>query len=117
MHRIRELIADGVTSTEIRRLRRDHTPLAWGVYIHPEVESWERYRLECVERWVRLKPGAALTGPSAAAVREVPMLGEPPSRVYESNVTPGRYAPGVRVLPTVPTCAPDSPSPDWGTTW
>lgn len=104
MYRIRELIADGATSSEIRRLRSTLTPLAWGVYVDPNVEAWERYRLQCVETLVRLKTGAALTGPSAAAVREVTMLGDPPSQVYVSNVTPGRYAPAVRVLPPVPAC-------------
>lgn len=102
MYRIRELIADGATSTQIRRLRSELVPLTWGVYVDQDLDPWDRYRLQCEETVSRLKTGAALTGPSAAAVRGVPMLGHPPPQVYVSNVANGRYAPGVRVLPPVP---------------
>lgn len=103
VYRIRELIADGATSTQIRRIRGELAPLTWGVYVNHDLDPWERYRLQCLETVSRLKAGAALTGPSAAAVRETAMLGGPPARVYVSNVCPGRYAPGIRVLPPVPT--------------
>lgn len=102
MYRIRELVADGATSTQIRRLRSELAPLNWGVYIEPEIDSWERYRLQCFETLSRLKAGAALTGPSGAAIRDVAMLGDTPRHVYVSNVTPGRYAPSIRVMPPAP---------------
>lgn len=102
MYRIRELIADGATSTQIRRLRGELAPLTWGVYVDHDLDPWERYRIQCVETVSRLKTGACLTGPSGAAVRGVTILGDPPPQVYVSNLPDGRYARGVRVLPPVP---------------
>ena len=102
VYRIRELVADGASDLQIRRLRLEKAPLAWGVYVEHGLEAWERYRLKCMETVSRMKAGAALTGPSAAAMKDIPVLGTPPAQVYVSNVTRGRYAPGVRVLPPAP---------------
>lgn len=100
--RTRELLADGATEYQVRRIRSKLAPLTWGVHVDPLVDPWERYRLKCREVLDRLKPGAALTGPSGAAFYDVPLLGTPPSLVYVSNIGHGRYARDIRLLPPTP---------------
>jgi hypothetical protein len=95
---IRSLISAGATDREVRRVRQSKQRLVAGVYADPGLDPWERYRLLCQAAIARLKPGAVLSGPSAALFWGVPMTGPPPPVVYVSNVTRGTYGPGVRVL-------------------
>lgn len=107
VYRTRELIADGATDYHVRKIRGKMSPLTWGVHVDPLVDPWERYRLKCREVLERLKPGASLTGPSGAAFYDVPLLGAPPDVVYVSNVSHGRYARDIRLLPPTPVTEVD----------
>lgn len=101
MYRIGEMKAAGATEAEISDVRRTKRRLTHGVYVNPGLKPWDEYRLRCRAVLDRLKPGAALAGPSAAAHWGVPFVGAPPERVYVSNVTRGTYGKAVRVLPGV----------------
>lgn len=103
MKRIRDLRASGVSAAEIQRIRRHESPLTWGVYAEHGLEQQARYLLKCRAVLRRLQPSAALAGPSAAAVWELPIPGDPPDDVYVRNIPRGAYARDVLVLPEAPT--------------
>lgn len=98
MQRIRDLKAQGLTDTELARFRRDHERLTRGTYVERGLEAWDLYRRKCEAVLAGLRPGAALAGPTAAAMWGVPFSGPPPKTVFVSNVTRGRYGNGIKVL-------------------
>ena len=92
------MLAAGVPRREIERTRRENDRLRPGCYVPPGLEPWDRYRALCLAVLANLAPSAALTGPSAAALLEVPLPGGPPPWVTVRGVPRGRYGDYVRVL-------------------
>lgn len=103
MNRISELRAMGLNAAQIQRIRRQGNQVTWGVYAEPGLDPQARYLLKCRSVLERLQPSAALAGPSAAAVWELPIVGEPPDEVYVRNIPRGAYAQDVRVLSDAPS--------------
>jgi hypothetical protein len=102
MEQIREMRARGATAVEMQRVRRRLSPLTWGAYAERGLDQQTRYLLKCRAVLQRLQPSAALAGPSAAAVWELPIPGRPPDKVFVRNIPRGAYARDVVVLPEAP---------------
>ncbi len=83
-------------------MRRENKQLTWGCYVSKGLDPAEEYRLHCQAVLERLQPTAALAGPSAAVFHDLPLVGEMPSEVFVRNITRGRYAGDVVVLPDGP---------------
>lgn len=96
------MLEGGSTTTEVERMRRENTRLTWGCYVPDGLDPAERYRQHCAAVLERLQPTAALAGPSAAVFHDLPLVGEMPGEVFVRNVTRGRYADDVVVLPEGP---------------
>lgn len=104
MKRISDLVADGATGAEVQRVRRTDKPLTWGAYVPQGLTPEQEYLAKCHAVMARLDPAAALAGPSAAFVYELPLVGGVPSEVFVRNIARGRYAGDVQVMPDGP-CA------------
>lgn len=100
MRRIHDLRAEGLTDAELVAYRKNHHKLIHGVYVDKDLEPEELYRRKCEAVLDGLRPGAALAGPTAAAIWGVPFPGPAPRTVFVSNVTRGTYGNGIRVLPS-----------------
>lgn len=98
MMNIGALREQGVGPAEIRSIRKKSTRLTHGVYVKNGLEPLEQYKQKCHVVLGRLKSGAALAGPSAAAMWDLPLIDPMPEVVYVCNITPGSYAKDVKVL-------------------
>lgn len=111
MIRTKDLKAAGLRRRELEEIRKSNDRLTRGHYIPNGSKPWERYRQLCRAVVGALKTGALLTGPSAAALLEVPLYGPPPQQVFVRGVTRGKYAPVVRVLSGPAQPATDTTDP------
>ncbi len=69
-----------------------------GVYVDSVAGEWERYRLQGRAVLGALAPTAFLTGPTAALMWNLPMVGDPPATVFVRGVPRGRYGQDVKVV-------------------
>lgn len=82
---------------QIEAMRRKLTSVRRGVFDETDVEGWDLYRLKC-QAVVRAISGAVLAGPSAAAMWDLNLVGDPPAKVYIRGVQRGRYGKDVCIL-------------------
>jgi hypothetical protein len=73
--------------------------LTQGVYVPKRMDPLERYKLLCTEVQDRLHSEATLAGLSAAVMLDIPLIGEPPTKVYVANIAAGSYGKDIRVVP------------------
>lgn len=92
--RRRQLLHEGLPRGQVDARCRESIQVGRGLYASPDTEDDALYAMRCQ---AALTGGAALAGPSAAFLWELPML-ERPSEVFLRDRSRGRYAPGVRVL-------------------
>lgn len=98
MIRIGELASRGMSGHSIKRVRANSARVRRGVYVEAINDPWHGYALLCRAVLGDLTPRAALTGPSAAMVMGLPLIGNPPEQVWVRGATPGRYAKDVKVV-------------------
>ena len=96
---VTDLLAAGVSPQQMQDARRDSARVSRGAYVPLTLGEWERYAAQCRAVLRRLKPGAYLTGPSAAIAWGLPLVGSPPKAVTVGGVARGRYARDVLVVP------------------
>lgn len=101
MHLFSDAQRIGLSRREHDRLHADHHRFVPGLFSDAD-DEWQKYRDLCVGTLGRLQPGAALAGPSAAALLSVPLL-TVPSKVYVRNIPRGQYAKHLIVLPPGPS--------------
>ncbi len=88
----------GVSAWAARAARKKSVRVRRGQYVDAVKDEWERYRLQGQAVLAALAPTALLAGPSAAAVWQLPMMGEPPKQVFVRAVTRGSYGEDVKVV-------------------
>lgn len=96
---VTDLLDAGVSPAQMRDARRDSVRVSRGAYVPKALDAWERYTAQCRAVLRRLRPGAYLTGPSAAIAWGLPLVGKPPKAVTVGGVARGRYARDVLVVP------------------
>jgi len=100
MHLFSDAHRLGLSRREHDSLHAVHHRFLPGLFSDAE-DEWQRYHDLCVGTLGRLQQGAALAGPSAAALMGVPLLAIP-SKVYVRNIPRGEYARNLTVLPPGP---------------
>ncbi len=98
MIKVGDLRSAGFSSAAIQQMRRANSHLTWGAYTERDLSPEQRYRQKCLAVLSRLKDGAALAGPSAAVFLDLPLVGQPPEKVYVRNICRGTYSDELRVL-------------------
>lgn len=88
----------GVSMWEARAARKRAVRVRRGLYVDSVTDEWERYRLQSGAVLAALAPTAFLAGPTAAVMRDLPMVGEPPAKVFVRGVPRGRYGQDVKVI-------------------
>ena len=88
----------GDSSRPARAARKGSVRVRRGLYVESVTDEWERYRLQGRAVLGALAPTAFLTGPTAAVMRDLPMVGDPPETVFVRGVPRGRYGKAVKVV-------------------
>ena len=94
----RDLLSQGASEPELRRVRKTTSKVRHGVYAAEVEDDWHLFDLKCAATLRLLKPGAALAGPAAARHWGLPLVGEPPGQVHVRGITRGGYGRGVKVV-------------------
>ena len=100
MFRTSNVKAVGLSNREAAAIRKKQRRVLPGVFSEAK-EPWERYADRCLGVLEQLKPGAALAGPSAAALLKIP-LPAVPRKVYVRNIARGAYGEHLVVMPPGP---------------
>jgi hypothetical protein len=93
-----DLAAAGASRRELEAMRSDNSKLTRGVYVSADIDPWDRHGLLAQAVLSRLRPGACITGPSAAHAWELPLPSKPPAEVTVRNIARGTYGPQIRVV-------------------
>lgn len=93
-----DLAAAGASRREVEAMRSDNSKLTRGVYVCADIDPWDRHGLLAQAVLSRLRPGACITGPSAAHAWELPVPSKPPAEVTVRNIARGTYGPQIRVM-------------------
>lgn len=94
----RDLLSQGTSEPEMRRVRKATSKVRHGVYAEEVEDDWHLFDLQCEATLRLLKPGAALAGPAAARHWGLPLIGGPADLVHVRGISRGGYGRSVRVV-------------------